>query len=65
MFSLKSHGGIPATLGAGGGQWPDTEITAGDSCTIDGLSGGGTVRVTWESEDGSNTGTLATYDYDV
>jgi flagellin-like protein len=50
---------------SGTSDWPDTEITAGDSCTIDGLSGDGTVRVTWESEDGSNTGTLATYDYDI
>jgi flagellin-like protein len=47
--------------------WPNTELTAGDSCTVsDGqLDSGETVRVVWESDDGSSSGTLATYDYDA
>jgi len=45
-------------------NWPESEITSGDSCTID-VSGDGTVRVTWEPEDGSTTDTLATHDYDM
>ena len=46
--------------------WGVTEISAGDSCTTDPTFSGseGTLRVTWESDDGSQTGTLATYDYD-
>ena len=47
-------------------EWPGTEISAGDSCRVDGITSGtdGTLRVTWEADDGSNSGTLATYDYD-
>jgi flagellin-like protein len=51
---------------AGTNSWP-SELAAGDSCTITAsgnLDSGETIRVTWESDDGSNTGTLATYDYD-
>ena len=54
----------------GGTTSPDfsggTEITAGSSFTDTGYTDGtsGTVRVTWQSDDGSQTGTLATYDYD-
>jgi flagellin-like protein len=54
------------TNGNANTAWPDTEIAAGDSCLVDGLGGSadGTLRVTWEADDGSNSGTLATYDYD-
>jgi flagellin-like protein len=56
--------------GSGSTAWSNTEITAGDQCetgdlTSGGASGDGELRVTWESDDGSQTGTLATYDYDV
>jgi len=39
----------------------DSEITAGDTCEME-ASSGDTLRVTWESDDGSNSGTLATFD---
>ena len=47
-------------------DWGVSEITAGNSCTTDpALSDEeGTLRVTWESDDGSQTGTLADYEYD-
>jgi len=47
--------------------WPETELTAGDGCTVSAaqLDSGETVRVVWESDDGSSSGTLATYDYDA
>ena len=49
-------------------EWPETEISAGHQCETDNLdagSGDGELRVTWESEDGSQSGTLTTYDYDI
>jgi flagellin-like protein len=45
-------------------KWTNSEVTAGDQCTVSGLSTDGELRVTWESDDGSQTGTLAKYDYD-
>jgi flagellin-like protein len=54
----------------GGETDPDfnggTEVTAGNSYTAKGFTDGtsGTVRVTWQSDDGSQSGTLATYDYE-
>jgi flagellin-like protein len=45
----------------------NSEVSAGNTCSgeVDDLSGEqGTLRVTWESDDGSTTDTLATYDYD-
>jgi flagellin-like protein len=46
-------------------DWSDTEVTAGNSCTTSGMSStDGELRVTWESDDGSTTDTLARYDYD-
>jgi flagellin-like protein len=54
----------------GGDTDPDftggTEVTAGSSYTATGFNDGssGTVRVTWQSDDGSQTGSLATYDYE-
>ena len=46
-------------------DWSDTEISAGDSCETDNMGANdGELRVTWESDDGSQTGTLARYDYD-
>ena len=47
-----------------GGNWTDSELTAGDTCTIpsDQLDEG-TVRIVWEANDGSNSATLADYEY--
>ena len=51
---------------AGDCTWGVSEVTAGDSCTIGlGSNTEGTLRVTWESDDGSQTGTLADYYYDL
>jgi flagellin-like protein len=46
--------------------WDSSEISAGDQCTIPSstLSTDGELRIIWESDDGSNSGTLADYDYD-
>lgn len=44
--------------------WPNTEITAGDQCEVDVGTGDGELRVVWQSDDGSNSGTLAKYDCD-
>ena len=45
-------------------EWP-TEITAGDTCEIgNGDLQDGTIRVVWESDDGSTSDTLAEYDYE-
>jgi flagellin-like protein len=52
---------------SGSTDWGSTEITAGNSCSITGgalNNNEGTLRVTWTSDDGSQSGTLATYDYD-
>jgi flagellin-like protein len=55
---------------SGTDAWP-TEITAGDTCTLTNpsgsspdLSGSGTILVTWESDDGSTSDTLAEYEYE-
>ena len=42
----------------------DGELNAGDSCTIDSsaLSSPEEIRITWESDDGSNSATLADYE---
>ena len=41
------------------------ELSAGDSCTVPSgqLDSDETVRITWESDDGSNSATLADYEY--
>jgi flagellin-like protein len=43
----------------------DGELNAGDSCTIysSDLSSPEEIRITWESDDGSNSATLADYEY--
>ena len=50
--------------GGGDDDWDNTEITAGGQCEVNIGSGDGELRVVWESDDGSNSGTLATYDYE-
>ena len=42
-------------------EWPEPEITAGDSITVTGLDSGDTVRIVWESPEGDATAVLATY----
>ena len=55
------------TNGSANSEWSggDTEVTAGDACTLANgkLSDGDTVRIVWESDDGSNSATLADYEY--
>ena len=44
----------------------DTELTASDTCTLDGTTGtldDTTIRITWEADDGSTSSTLADYEY--
>ncbi|PSP47018.1 type IV pilin [Halobacteriales archaeon QH_7_69_31] len=68
-LNVTGTGSSPITncqSGGGGTNSWSTEISAGDTCTVTDseLDSGETVRVTWESDDGSQTGTLARYDYD-
>ncbi|PSQ17924.1 type IV pilin [Halobacteriales archaeon QS_8_69_73] len=50
---------------AGSQTWSSTELSAGDSCTIDStdISSDETVRIVWESDDGGTSTTLAKYEY--
>ena len=41
------------------GGWPDSEINAGDTLTIDAVPTDGTVSVVWESSTGEQSATLA------
>jgi flagellin-like protein len=45
-------------------NWPNTKIKAGDTYTITGATGSGTVRITWENDAGTDSATLRTYEYD-
>ena len=49
----------------GNQTWTADELSAGDTCTIPStyLGSGETIRITWESDDGSNSATLADYEY--
>ena len=49
----------------GSDSWSATELSAGDSCTIPNgqFSGEDTVRITWESDEGDTSATLADYEY--
>jgi len=60
----------PSGLSFDGGDWSSKysgadSISAGDSVTVTGLSSDTTLRITWESEDGSTSSTLSTYDYEA
>ena len=46
-------------------SWSDAELSAGDSCTIPDstFSNDNTVRITWESDEGGTSATLADYEY--
>ena len=46
-------------------NWTSSELSAGDTCTLpaDRLDDGDTIRVTWESDNGGNSATLADYEY--
>ena len=50
----------------GSENWDSDEISAGDSCTIPSGkldSSGEEIRITWESNDGGTSATLANYEY--
>jgi len=49
----------------GNDTWSSAELGAGDSCTIwsDNITSGEEIRVTWESDSGGNSATLADYEY--
>jgi flagellin-like protein len=66
IVDSEGTGPYCTTNGNADTEWPGTELSAGDSCLVDGLGGSadGTLRVTWEADDGSYSGTLATYEYD-
>ena len=55
--------GTSVTSCSDGNGWGDTEITAGNSCTAE-FTDSGTLRIIWEFEDGSDSETLAKFDYD-
>jgi len=46
-------------------NWTDTELSAGDTCTLPAsrLGDGDTIRITWESDNGGTSATLADYEY--
>ena len=46
-------------------KWTSAELSAGDACTLpaDRLGDGDTVRITWESDEGGTSSTLADYEY--
>ena len=50
----------------GNNTWSgDSELTAGDGCTIPSseIDDDATIRITWQSDDGSSSATLADYEY--
>ena len=46
-------------------SWTSAELSAGDACTIADyeIEDGETIRITWESDDGGTSATLADYEY--
>jgi flagellin-like protein len=66
LSNLEITGPVPSTPCSSNTDWDGTsnsEVTAGNTCTVTPTSGG-TVRVTWESDDGSTSDTLAEYNYE-
>jgi len=55
------------TNGSAPDEWSgDSELTAGDACTLNGTTGNlddTTVRIVWESDEGGSSSTLADYEY--
>ena len=43
------------------GGWPDSEVSAGDSNTVSGVTPGETISVVWENEEGTESSTLQRY----
>ena len=69
-LNVTADSGIPSDVcqsdsSPGGQNWSDSELTAGDACTIPDseVEDGDTVRIVWESDDGSSSSTLADYEY--
>jgi flagellin-like protein len=59
-----------ASLGspcASDSDWSDDDstITAGDTCSVSNPGSSTTIRVTWESNDGSTSDTMAEYEYEA
>ena len=46
-------------------NWTSSELSAGDTCTIPStyMSEGESIRIPWEADGGSNSATLADYEY--
>ncbi|MGQ4556120.1 type IV pilin [Halobellus sp. GM3] len=57
-----SHSGDSVTSLAGSGLGDGT-VSAGDSFEVDASGSSGTIRVTWQSDDGSSSSTLRTFEY--
>jgi flagellin-like protein len=57
--------GVCQSDSTGNQTWTSSELSAGDTCTIPSgnLNDGDMIRVTWEADDGSNSATLADYEY--
>jgi flagellin-like protein len=61
---IAGNGSTVTGCSNGNGWGGDTELKAGSSCSAD-FTDSGTLRITWESDDGSSTGTLTRYDYET
>ena len=61
---IAGNGTTVTSCSNGNGWGGDTELKAGSSCSST-FSDSGTLRITWESDDGSSTGTLTRYDYET
>jgi flagellin-like protein len=64
-FANASASNVCQTENSDPNNWTDTELSAGDTCTLPAgrLGDGDTIRVTWESNDGGTSATLADYEY--
>jgi flagellin-like protein len=57
---LKVTDGSSTFDGDGGNLWSSSPVSAGDSATAS-IDSDDTVRITWQSQNGENTATLATF----
>ena len=64
-FANAGSNNVCQTENSDANNWTDTELSAGDTCTLPAgrLGDGDTIRVTWESNDGGTSATLADYEY--
>jgi len=65
--NMDVSGGTVASDACSSGDWSelnsDSEVNAGSTCTVEPGSSDATIRITWQSDDGSTSDELATYDY--